>query len=401
MYTDFEKNLIRILMEAGYERIELPADDTNSHQTSGLSVGQNTPRYGAELPSENPVFEWNWYKSWSRIPCFLGKLAGSVAYYYAVYGTSAGDLANYTAQKSLVDQVVGLNSQRLGIRHSVVFNIFAGDLSGDVREIEKMIDAQGEFAMLPKYDIYYGVDTANPRIMRNSKQPDNMDGSLKKIQQALEGSGRKGWDHIATPPSRYAVPVAKYPILCYIIIGINVLMFLLMEIIGNGSTDTLTLIRFGAVSHHLVFTFGQYYRLLTSAFIHIGFTHLLLNMSFLIILGTRTERYFGHVKFAVIYLVSGVFGSLLPALFGSEFWVSAGASGALFGAMGALLAFMVLRKKQVENLRVGSLGTLVVVNVLAGFAINQMPGGPNVGNLAHISGLAVGLGLGYLLAGRD
>ena len=367
MYTEFEKNLSEILKNAGYDRIEPPT-----------------------------------HEPWNGKLCFLGKLAGSVAYYYVVYGASPEEMVNFAAQKEFVDHAVAHNSKRIGIRHSVVFNIFAGDLSDNVREIERMISSQGDFSMMEKYDVYYGVDTANSRIMRNMQQPHNMDGALAKIGKALKGeSSVKGGD--AGPrPGGFAVPVAKHPILCYVIMGINALLFALMEISG-GSTNSVTLVEFGAVSRHLVITLGEYHRLITSNFLHIGFMHLALNTGFLVILGMRTERYFGHIKFGIIYLVCGIFSGIASIAVNPEFVIGAGASGSLFGVMGAMLAFMLLRKRQVEGLNAGSLVMLVVVNVLVGFAINQfqMQGAPNIGNAAHIGGLLAGLVLGYFLTGKD
>jgi rhomboid protease GluP len=365
-YTDFEKNFSDIMAAAGYEKINMPA-----------------------------------YEPWSRGFCFWGKVSGAVAYYYALYEAVASNMMGmmgFAGLKSLVDQRVAAVSARYNMRQSVVFNIFAGDLSGDVREIEKMIDGQGEFVMMTKYDVYYGADTANLRIMRNTRQPHNMDGAMAKMEGAFKGATpRKGLVTRARPTG-YAVPVAKYPILCYIILAINGVVFLLMEM-GGGSTDIGTLIRFGAVSHHHVFTLGEYHRLITPIFLHIGFMHLAFNTFSMILFGMRAEKYFGHVKFLAIYMLSGVTGNLAMAL-ASEFSIGAGASGSLYGIMGALLAFILLRKQNVENFRAGILGVIIAVGIFMGFTMNQLPDMPNIGNAAHIGGLVVGLGLGYLLAGK-
>jgi len=360
MYTNFETNFANIMEAAGYQRIHMPA-----------------------------------YEPWNRGFCFWGKIAGAVAYYYAVYEADTADMAAYAGLKEIVDQRVSAVSARYNMRHAVVFNIFVGDLSDDVREIEKMIDNQGEFTMMEKYDVYYGADTANMRIMRNTGQPHNMDGALAKIERALKG---KGESIKAEARSHYAVPVAAQPILCYIILAINAIVFLMMELNG-GSTNTATLIRFGAVSYHLVFTFGEYHRLITPIFLHIGFMHLVFNTLSMVLFGMRAERYFGHVKFLIIYLASGIAGNLAMAL-ANEHSLGAGASGSLYGMMGALLAFTLLRKQHVENFRAGILGMMIAVGILMGFTMNQIPDMPNVGNAAHIGGLVVGVGLGYLLSGK-
>ncbi|MDR2182856.1 MAG: rhomboid family intramembrane serine protease [Clostridiales bacterium] len=356
-YTDFQKNFANIMQAAGYEKIDIPA-----------------------------------YEPWSGRFCLWGKISGAMAYFYAVYEAHTAGIAGFAGLKEAVDRCAAAIAQRFDMRHTVIFNIFAGDLSGDVREIEKMIDGQGEFMMMSKYDVYYGADTAGLRILRNTGQPHNLDGALAKIQRALKGTG------VAAAPSRFAQPVAKHPILCYGILAINALIFLLMELSG-GSTDTATLIRFGAVSYHLVFTFGEYHRLVTPIFLHIGFMHLIFNTLSMTLFGMRAERYFGHVKFLVIYFASGIAGNLAMAL-ASEHALGAGASGAIYGMIGALFAFTILRKQNVENFRAGVLGVMIAVGILMGFTMNQIPDMPNVGNAAHIGGLVVGLVLGYVLAGK-
>ena len=365
-YTDFEKNFMNIMEAAGYERINMPA-----------------------------------YEPWSHGFCFWGKVSGAVAYYYAVYEADTLNMMGmmgFAGLKSLVDQRVAAVSARYNMRQSVVFNIFAGDLTGDVREIEKMVDGQGEFVMMTKYDVYYGADTANLRIMRNTQQPHNMDGALTKVERALKGAPPGKVAAARARPGGYAVPVAKYPVFCYIILAINGLVFLLMEMDG-GSANIATLIRFGAVSYHHVFVLGEYHRLITPIFLHIGFMHLIFNTFSMILFGMRAERYFGHGKFLVIYILSGVAGNLVMAL-ASVYSLGAGASGSLYGMMGALLAFTLLRKQNVENFRAGILGVMIAVGIFMGFTMNRLPDMPNVGNGAHIGGLVVGLGLGYLLAGK-
>jgi len=313
-------------------------------------------------------------------------LAGSMAYYYALYDIESMDFADFTVLKDFVDHGLAVISQHNNIRHIVIFNIFVGEAPED---LSAMINSSAEFALVPKYDVYYGVDTATSQILYSPKQPHGMNGSLKKIQRALTASPAS---------SIYAVPVTKYPIFSYIIMGINLLLFILMEMDG-GSNDVMTLIRYGAVSHHLVFTMGEYHRLFTPIFLHIGFMHLMVNSMSMILFGMRAERYLGHVKFLLIYLLSGIAGNLAMAL-SSEFAVGAGASGAIFGMIGALFAFMKLRKQYVENFNTGVLTIIIVVNVLMGFTMNNLPDMPNVGNAAHIGGLIVGLILGYLLTGR-
>ena len=101
----------------------------------------------------------------------------------------------------------------------------------------------------------------------------------------------------------------RKPIATYALILINVIVFILMYLLGNGSEDTQTLINFGA--NYVVLTkAGEYYRIITSAFLHIGIIHLLLNMYSLYIVGTQVEYFYGKVKYLIIYFFSAIMGSL-------------------------------------------------------------------------------------------
>lgn len=177
-------------------------------------------------------------------------------------------------------------------------------------------------------------------------------------------------------------------LLTYAMIGINAVIFILMELNG-GSTNTLTLIKFGAVQRDFVFIVKDYYRLFTAMFLHIGLMHLMANSLHLYIFGTRVEHYFGKLSFLVIYILSGVAGSFAMILTSGS--VSAGASGAIFGLTGATLALAQISKEPVDGLNLQSIVALVVLNLAVGFIT------PNVGNAAHIGGLAAGYALGFLL----
>ena len=129
----------------------------------------------------------------------------------------------------------------------------------------------------------------------------------------------------------------KMPSITYIIIGICVFLFIMMYIFGNGSESTSTLIKFGA-NYDLLTKSGEYYRLFTCMFLHIGIWHLLCNMYSLYIIGKEIENLYGKSKYLVIYVLSGLCGSILSIAF-SHNTISAGASGAIFGLLGALLYF--------------------------------------------------------------
>lgn len=171
----------------------------------------------------------------------------------------------------------------------------------------------------------------------------------------------------------------------YTIIGINIVLFLLMYIFGSGSEDVTTLYKFGALTKINVVYLKEYYRLFTSGFLHIGVLHLAFNMYALYILGREIESYFGKLKYICIYLISMLIGSLLSLLFVSDITISAGASGAIFGLMGALLYFGYHYRAILNNSITRQIFPLIGLNILIGFIASD------INNFAHIGGLFGGL----------
>lgn len=174
----------------------------------------------------------------------------------------------------------------------------------------------------------------------------------------------------------------KKPIVTYVLIAINVLVFILMYILGNGSEDSYTLIRFGA-SVPVFIQAGEYYRLFTSAFLHIGIFHLICNNYALYTLGNQLESFLGKAKFLIVYLISALCGNLMSILFTTG--ISAGASGAIFGLLGSLLYFGYHYRVYLGNLVHSQIIPLIILNLAIGFVT------PGIDNAAHIGGLIGGI----------
>ena len=174
------------------------------------------------------------------------------------------------------------------------------------------------------------------------------------------------------------------PIATNILIYINIFIFMMMEIIGNGSTDTATLLSFGALFPPLVAE-GEYFRLVTSGFLHIGLMHILFNMYALYIIGPQIEKTFNKYKFLIIYFFSIIIGNLMSLLFYTGNTIGAGASGAIFGLLGALLYFGHYNRVYLGNFVRGRIVPILLINLAIGFMI------PGINNAAHIGGLIGGL----------
>jgi membrane associated rhomboid family serine protease len=133
---------------------------------------------------------------------------------------------------------------------------------------------------------------------------------------------------------------------------------------------------------------GEYYRLLTVMFVHAGILHIVLNMWALWVMGPTLERWLGHVRYAVLYVVAGFAGGVASYLFNSPIQPSVGASGAIFGVFGALL--VVARRMHFD---VGGLVALIVINLLLPVFIRG-----TIDWRAHVGGLVAGMVIGALFA---
>jgi rhomboid protease GluP len=189
------------------------------------------------------------------------------------------------------------------------------------------------------------------------------------------------------------------PVVYLAIIVINVLLFLfeLTRGVGLLKPDTRDMIGWGANVAALTLT-GDGWRLFTSMFLHIGLIHIAFNMYMLYAFGPLVEQQFGRVRFALVYLLSGLFGSLLSATYHGaqmQIVVAAGASGALMGICGAYVGHWLVsnaRGQTRDRLVIRPLAQTIGLNLVLGFVT------PGVDNACHIGGLISGVVLGAAFA---
>ncbi len=175
----------------------------------------------------------------------------------------------------------------------------------------------------------------------------------------------------------------KKPVATYILIGVCILIFILMYILGNGSEDKYTLLLFGA-NLDILTKSGEYYRLFTSMFLHIGIIHLFCNMYSLYVIGKELETVYGKAKYLIIYFLSGIAGSILSLAFNPN-TICAGASGAIFGLLGALLYFGYYYRTYLGMTMTRSIVPVIIINLIIGFTSS------GIDNAAHIGGLVAGV----------
>ncbi len=180
------------------------------------------------------------------------------------------------------------------------------------------------------------------------------------------------------------------PTLTYVLIGINVVAFL-GEMASGGTLfrGGGTFVTDGALEGASVAD-GEWWRLVTGGFLHAGLFHLFLNMFILYILGGMLEPAIGRLRFGVVYFVSLLSGSFGALLLTDPDGVTVGASGAVFGLMGA--AFVVMRARGINPMESG-IGMLIILNLGITFLV------PNISVGGHVGGLAGGALAAYLLYG--
>lgn len=183
---------------------------------------------------------------------------------------------------------------------------------------------------------------------------------------------------------------SKVPYVTYFIIAINVIFFFVPILLGQYDY----IVQLMAV-HGPSVRAGDYYRLFTGMLLHGSVVHLILNCYSLYIVGSQIESFLGKVKYIIIYLFSGIIGSLFSITFNAS-GLSIGASGAIFGLMGALVYFGYFYRVYLGNVVKTQLVPIIVLNLLMGF----MSGG-SIDNAAHIGGLIGGIVITIALGVKD
>ena len=201
-----------------------------------------------------------------------------------------------------------------------------------------------------------------------------------------------------TPPKRAHCRSAQgwrdAPIVTWTLLAANAVVWLAASTVGD-TRDPQLLVDFGAMFGPFI-AGGEYWRLFTAMFLHAGLAHLVMNGLGLFIVGRLVESSLGHLRFLLIYLLAGLFGSV--ASFGfNTVAVGAGASGAIFGTLGALAAlFAVNRDSFGKEGRQSLVGVLMVAGLVLASGIQT----EEVDNWAHLGGFVAGFFIGLAISPR-
>ncbi len=180
----------------------------------------------------------------------------------------------------------------------------------------------------------------------------------------------------------------KTPFVTYIIMGICILLYLITSFASSNfiQNNPNVLYNYGAlVNFNMMESPIELIRLVSSSFLHASLLHLLCNMYSLYVIGPQLESFFGKTKFIIIYILSGIVGGLLSLVFLQDNVVSVGASGAIFGLLGALLYFGYHYRVYLSGVIKSQIIPLIILNLAIGFFA------AGINNFAHIGGLIGGV----------
>lgn len=173
------------------------------------------------------------------------------------------------------------------------------------------------------------------------------------------------------------------------LLTLNLIMVLIVVFTGGFTIQNLT--RWGGMNPMLVTQEQEYYRLFMAMFLHGSVIHFLANSYFLYFMGGFVERLLGRQKYIIIYLLSGLGSSLLVWWLGANNSLTIGASGALFGILGAVLLLTYMKEAWFTPMGIRNIRTITVINLVFTFLI------PNISVYGHLGGLITGIILIYLL----
>ncbi len=173
----------------------------------------------------------------------------------------------------------------------------------------------------------------------------------------------------------------EIPLVSAALVIINVVVYFIC-LFGDGKIYAA-----GVLDAYDVLVRKEYLRILWAMFLHANSGHLLNNMLILFFLGTMIEKETGHIRFGILYFLSGIGGnilSLIMKVLHSDPSASLGASGAVFGLDGVLLAMVLLSGRKMENVTPLRVILMIILSLYSGFT------GGNIDNAAHVGGLIVG-----------
>lgn len=233
------------------------------------------------------------------------------------------------------------------------------------------------------------VDSEKKELVVAENQIDDFFGLRYGLEQTINAEKKSGnpWNLKEAVKDK-----SNFPYVTIGLIAINVIWFIVLSFMGD-TTSASFMWSMGADYGPSVFEEYQFYRLLLSMFMHFGFPHLVGNMVYLAVAGTRVEKSIGHLRFFLIYMLAGIAASFFSTAYyylTGQATVSAGASGAIYGIIGIIIY---LTGKNRGRIGIKAMGIRIMVVLIFLFYSNFVT--PNVDIFAHLFGLIFGIVLSF------
>ncbi len=231
----------------------------------------------------------------------------------------------------------------------------------------------------------YSFITDNfPNILEIEDTPEE---GLELFIKLTDDINKKNYEETKKAEDVFSI---KKPVMTYIFITICLVLYILTSLFSHNiiSMNARVLNKFGAICNFNTMNsnYLELYRLITSVFLHVDILHLACNMYSLYVIGPQLESFFGKVKYTIIFIGSGLIANLLSMAFLPDTYISVGASGAIFGLLGALLYFGYHYRVYLSGVIRSQIIPLIILNLAIGF----IPGS-SINNVAHIGGMISGV----------
>lgn len=245
----------------------------------------------------------------------------------------------------------------------------------------------------------WAVDVKEKRLCIYENQPGNFYGLKEMIEKEIQSKITNEVSQALHKPYKqkqqgsifYRPDGDMRAVMTVLIVAVNVIVWLLLELMGD-TNSSMFMLNHGAMEPESILIYGEWWRVFTCMFLHFGPEHLVNNMLMLFLIGIRLES-LGKLRFLLLYFLAGITGNLL-SLWGmvktGDMAVSAGASGCIFGIMGALAAAVILNKGRFKGLTTRGLIFITLLSLYFGFTTS------GVDNWAHVGGLIGGIILGVI-----
>ena len=236
--------------------------------------------------------------------------------------------------------------------------------------------------------LFWVADIYSERLISFMENDEEFNHIRNTIESTLTKPERSGFKI----KNRKVRKLLSLPLITITLAIANVILFLYTDIIINAAEKTLFYLKYSNISA-LTLEQKEFYRLFTSTFMHFDISHLIGNMFSLIIIGYLLEPIMGHIKYLILYLISGIGASVCSALYHANFTtiaIAMGASGAIFGIFGAYITYALLGKIEKQYISYPRLILAIGLILVNSFQLDS------VDNAAHLGGVIIGSIIAYI-----